>query len=372
MNTTQLIQISPQTINLHQMISLVTEIEAEVYASPMYNNALATLTKNPKKEKNTAAILKKLTRSVIRVAFQRFMTPPQFSQQPFELSNHPVLNDFPDTSTEKFTTSPIQSNPEELQKKVDRDAEKHSQRPDESKVMPVKNSNSFVNKVKEFGIIIADSIELINSDIPNSFSTENQLQFHKEPPQKRESRLKEIGLKLREARLSKSMTIRQLNLKTAIICSHIEAIENGSIEKFPENIYLQGYIRRIGHAVGLDGDALATEFMRPNSRAVPEENMSEIEADENDENNDESSKYYLNSTQLLLGYVTLVAGAIGILSSTLNPTDSPIYIREIESDQNQPPTCKDKNNSSPTQKPELNSIDYGKTAQLSISPPELL
>jgi len=375
MNTTQLINISPQTISLNQMISLVTEIEAEVYASPMFSNALDSLTNHPKKEKNTAAILKKLTRSVIRVAFQRFMSRSQFSEPSFDFSSQPVSRDLAKAATE--------NTPSDSSSHASDRTERHFQQPkkepttepatNRSEVASPNKVDRFVNQIKDFGSKIAGCIDLFNLDRSHAEPALNPIEVQKKQQQSRDdraNRLKVIGGKLRDARLSKSITIAQVHLKTAILASQIEALETGSIDKLPEDVYLQGYIRRIGHAVGLDGDALAKELLQTASCLSPEQK--DISSTyKTGRNQDKSAKYYLTSTHLFFGYLTLISGAIGMLSSITNPADSQIYTPSNESEPPEPPACKDQDDFAPEPTPGLNSLDEGINAQISISPPEV-
>lgn len=384
MNTTQLVNIFPQTISLNQVISLVTEVEAEVYTSPTYCNAVATLTKHPTLEKKTASILKKLTRSVIRLAFHKFIASSQFSQQTLDLSSHPAIDDVPNASTENSHNYPIpktakpRENP--LPKTEDRSETTATAA---SKGSPPKTYHNFANKVKDFGTRIARSIESLNSSIASGIAQQSDNSTNQLDPldtqnndrAEKERRLKEIGFKIRDARLAKSIGITQLHLKTAILASQIEAIENGLIEKLPEDIYLQGYIHRLGNAVGLNGDLLAKYFINPHPNSWPDRDISATEKTEktNNENRLKNyAKYHLTSTHLFFGYMALVSGAIGMLSSAIDPANSQIHIPEVECDRNEPPACSDRDNFAPHQTPELNSLDNSITAKLSISPPELL
>ena len=352
------------------MISLVTEIEAEVYASPIYCNALSRLTKTSKQENSTADILKQFTRSVIRVAFQRFMTRPQFTDQPFELSNHAVTNDFPKEPTDNIPSSTIYPTVEEPGIIVHKGETIVAQPVNEtSNVINSEKTHNLVNKVKNIGAYCADYIEYVDLLKTGQRKYQDKLSRKKEIKKYRKKNLLHIGIKIKKSRLSKSITIRQLSLKTAIVLSHIEAIENGWYEKLPEDIYLQGSIRRLGYAVGLDGDALAQEFVNLPLTSLPEPDIYEIS---NPRITNQLPKFYFTSTHLFFGYLTLIAGAIGMLSSIKNPADSPKYIPENESDHNDTPACNDSNNYAPNQTHELNYIDNSIVVQLNISPPELL
>ncbi len=98
MTLAQSAYIVPGKINLNQIIDLVTEIEAEVYASPIYCEAIATLT-NTKfiNDKKANSLLKKITRAVIRIAFHKLLSTceSQLSPilaQPSNLSSRSLEN----------------------------------------------------------------------------------------------------------------------------------------------------------------------------------------------------------------------------------------------------------------------------------------
>ncbi len=242
MNSTQSAYISSSTISLNQMISLVTEIEAEVYASPIYCNALATLTKNSQNRKNTNSILKKITRSVIRVAFQRFLTIPEFQRQPlpvqpFALSNPPLTNLPKEPMTqENLPSYTMPSTLEEAPSLPKQEEPNIVQAIAESSDSSYPNNfDDLVSKAKELATEIHHCIEKFRITKPaTDASAIAQDQLNNNQRTDRHQRLQEIGAQIREARLAKSITIAQININTAISSSKIEAIESGCLEKLPE------------------------------------------------------------------------------------------------------------------------------------------
>ncbi|MGB3650493.1 MAG: helix-turn-helix domain-containing protein, partial [Rivularia sp. (in: cyanobacteria)] len=73
-------------------------------------------------------------------------------------------------------------------------------------------------------------------------------------------RLKEITKKLRQVREEKSIHIDQIAAKTLVRPAFLNALEEGRFEDLPEAVYIQGFIRRYGDALGIDGTALSQEF----------------------------------------------------------------------------------------------------------------
>ncbi len=73
-------------------------------------------------------------------------------------------------------------------------------------------------------------------------------------------KLREITHKLRQVREEKSIHIEEIAAKILVRPVFLNALEEGRFEELPEPIYIQGFIRRYGDALGLDGTALGQEF----------------------------------------------------------------------------------------------------------------
>jgi len=100
---------------------------------------------------------------------------------------------------------------------------------------------------------------------------------------------------------------------------HIEALSAGRVEELPEDVYVRGFIRRLGDVLGLDGAALVAALLAPEplkSVLLPSAYQPEYKA----------SRFYLTPTHLYLSYTALVAGAVGGLAwiSQQSPKE-PIY-----------------------------------------------
>lgn len=68
--------------------------------------------------------------------------------------------------------------------------------------------------------------------------------------------LLKIGQQFRDARTSRGMSQYQLHYQTLVPIAHIQALETGQIDALPTAVYVRGFIRKIGQALGLDGDRL--------------------------------------------------------------------------------------------------------------------
>lgn len=86
-----------------------------------------------------------------------------------------------------------------------------------------------------------------------------------------EEQLKEIGAHLREVRLQQSLSIDEIAAKTLIRVTFLQALEEGQLDLLPEAIFVQGFIRRYGDVLGMDGTALGKTF--PTDFSLPESDM---------------------------------------------------------------------------------------------------
>jgi cytoskeletal protein RodZ len=75
-----------------------------------------------------------------------------------------------------------------------------------------------------------------------------------------EQHLKEISTHLRQMRQDKSLSLEEIALQTRIREAFLKALEEERFEDLPEPVFVQGFIRRYGDALGLDGVALASKF----------------------------------------------------------------------------------------------------------------
>jgi cytoskeleton protein RodZ len=117
------------------------------------------------------------------------------------------------------------------------------------------------------------------------------------------SKLAEIGVQLKQTREGKKISLQQVTAKTLIPERHLRAIEEGNLESLPEPIYIQGFIRKYGNAIGLNG--LEVDFPVSNDSAP--QNWSSSPAAE------------LRPLHLYALYILIIAGAVSALASFLNP-----------------------------------------------------
>ncbi len=122
-----------------------------------------------------------------------------------------------------------------------------------------------------------------------------------------EGQVKEIVARLRQVRQEKSIRIEEIAAQTRIRPAFLQALEEGRFEDLPEPIYVKGFIRHYGDAVGLDGAALAQNFATAFFPA---------ESEQRQENLDKKPNIYI---PLVVPYILLLAGATFGLFYILNP-----------------------------------------------------
>nr|WP_199339529.1 helix-turn-helix transcriptional regulator [Nostoc sp. FACHB-892] len=112
---------------------------------------------------------------------------------------------------------------------------------------------------------------------------------------------------MRQVRQEKSICIEEIAAQTLIRAGVLQALEEQRFEELPEPIFIQGFIRRYGDVLGLDGNALSHTLI---SNVVRQDSN-------NDHNNsDNKSNTYI---PLVLTYILLLVAASTGLLYILNP-----------------------------------------------------
>lgn len=118
--------------------------------------------------------------------------------------------------------------------------------------------------------------------------------------------LAQIGQRLRHVRQEKGLSLQRIETETMIPIRTLTAIEEGQLNKLPEVVYIQGFIRRYADAIGMNGSEMALTFS-PDSHSPSAHSRWRF-----------SINAHLRPIHLYLLYVLLMAGAVGGLSSFLS------------------------------------------------------
>lgn len=312
---------TPIQISIEGWRSLLNNIEAEFQTSQIYSQILTNLKTTLEEAATTADAqikalgpdkiklnLKNLTRTLIpekRVPEKEASsTNPTFSE--------PTNIDEPEKSIKKEqvanqppTAKSTQNNQNQVQKQM-------STNPTTT-IEPETITES-----------IPPSIDLDRIETPmpeNSQNSSEELKQPKNQPKRkkkltkaeqaalkaeeRHTYLYQLGQQLKKARQMRCLSLKQINRQTFVPLHYLEAIEKGQTEQLPEDIYLRGFIFRIGNALGFDGASLAAAFPMndPLQGIIPSWSQG-----------NKNQGFYLNQVHLYLGYTTLMAGAVGGLT----------------------------------------------------------
>ncbi|WP_197278642.1 helix-turn-helix domain-containing protein [Pseudanabaena sp. 'Roaring Creek'] len=123
---------------------------------------------------------------------------------------------------------------------------------------------------------------------------------------KQAEKLAEIGAQFKRVREDKELSIPHLTATTLISERYLRAIEDGEMESLPEPVYVRGFIRKYGTALGV-GD-LSEEF--PLNPVLPEQKWAGSAAAE------------LRPLHLYALYVGVIAGAVSLLATFMNSPDA--------------------------------------------------
>lgn len=325
--------VTDHTIEVSQesFRSVLGQIEAELLCSDTYSHALASLQTMLGEAASAAEILiRAVSREAVKLAFQRFPKTQKTELQALQESpalasstitstaiTSPTFGSSALTTATEFTavrelepsqvSVPIfyrRSTTVELPPTIESDTENgscYTETPEANKEPP-----KYEGQVESAtpGAVVVQG---------NSFPGFSFLQKHKKLTkeetvalaiQQRKDCLCELGRELRQGRELRSLSIQHIHSQTLVPLHHIESIENGEIEKLPQDIYVRGFIRRIGDAVGLNGNAMAD--------ALPKLDSSETLNSYSSVSDSESADgFQMNSAHLYIGYTALMAGAVG-------------------------------------------------------------
>ncbi|MDJ1185210.1 helix-turn-helix domain-containing protein [Roseofilum casamattae] len=125
--------------------------------------------------------------------------------------------------------------------------------------------------------------------------------------EEKEQAWKAIGEQLQHARYARSLSLEQLHALTRIPLHELKALEAGDLDRLPEEVYLQGFVRRLSIVLGLDSQQLLSTLPTPDTR------HSVIPSWYRPPTGNKRSMY-LQPAHLYVGYTALMAGAVGGLT----------------------------------------------------------
>ena len=286
--------------------SVLGQIEVELLCSETYSQALASLQTMLGSAASAAEILiRAVSREAVKLAFDRFPKPNKTEIQVVQESvptaasvkelepsipapvfywRSATLEAPPKTESETAENLDRDNNTSEESKETPKDESQAESAPPVTVLTPAKSFPGFGLSKK-----------------PKKLTPEEEAEI---AVKQREECLRELGSELRKGRQIRSLSIQQLHSQTLVPLHHIESIENGEIEKLPQDIYVRGFILRLGDALGLDGIAMANALPKPAPTAIPGMYLGVSDSDS-------AEGFQMRPVHLYLGYTALMAGALG-------------------------------------------------------------
>ncbi len=301
----------PIEIDRDSWRSLPSNIEAEIQSNQVYSLMLTNLkTTLEEAVAQTEAQIKALGSKAIKLNLKnltRTLTPEKKASSTDLISCQPNNIDEPEKSSlsqQNYQEQLISKNQNQVQKNMSTNLSIiEAETPTESILVSINSNNTETNLSEN------------NQNSSEEFQPQNnRLKWNKKPTkaeqaalalQERNTYLQELGEKLQKARKMRCLSMKQIHKQTFVPLHYLEAIEKGQTEKLPEDVYLRGFIFRLGNALGFDGLALAAALPISNSLQGLMPSWSKSNKD---------FGFYLHPVYLYLGYTALMAGAVGGLS----------------------------------------------------------
>jgi cytoskeleton protein RodZ len=161
----------------------------------------------------------------------------------------------------------------------------------------------------------------------------------------REHVLLQLGQRIKQGREAKGLTMQELHHQTYVPLHHLKALELGQLDQLPEDVFLRGFVRQIGKALGMSDlvEAIpAPAAVRQTALSRKKVGFQPIDQ--------------ISPVHLYVGYAVLMAGAVGGLTWISQPAQPDV------------PAVK------PTPKAQVNGVAAQRVAALthSVSLPETI
>lgn len=290
-------------VSLNGLRAILGQVEAELYHSEIYGQMLSSLKALPEDlNRQVQCMVRAVGREAIRLALRKMVRkkPSVIMQAADQGFTNPALP----TAAPKTFQPPVplpQDGSSDLANVPD----------SRSLLIPATPSVTPVDQTPR----LTQGLTTLYPPIAPHVAKQLNARSHKKLSKKelvmqaalqaREACLQEMGQVIRQVRQDKSWSPYHLHIKTQIPLHQLEALETGRIERLPEDVYLRGFIRQVGNALGLDGNQMAASLpaIDTATAVVPSWQQSNMQ-----------SGLRLNSTHVYLGYAALMAGSIAWVS----------------------------------------------------------
>ena len=290
-------------ISQEELRTILGQIESELYHSEVYRRVLAGLqTMLGETAGGAQTLVKAVSREAIRLAFRQFFK--QYRAISASLKQEAAQADAVDAETEDAgnvssdlnstatLTAPLEATPASTT---------------EEAAVATFDTTSFETIPGEpaKSAPVEEPPLVLGMGKPAKKLSKAELAAQKFA-QEREESLRQVGQDIRAARQARSLSLHQLHSLTLVPIHQLEALETGRLERLPEDVYVRGFIRRIGNALGLDGNNLVAAIPAPDPVKAVLPSWYHPQA--------ESGGLCLRPVHLYVGYAALMAGAVGGLT----------------------------------------------------------
>ncbi len=324
-------------VSVENLRSVLGQIEAELYRSEVYRRAINNSQQSSTEGTPSAQFLMKaIGREAIRLTLRHFVqqSDPEIEAKGMRELEEADLDEFPVAAFSRALGS-HSSNEAFPKKSVVKPFQDRFQKPPLDK-QPV-------------GEIAKQPL---SGTIQKTNKKTSAAHLAEQVAQERADHLRRLGEQIQRARLARSMSLLELHSKTLVPMHQIQALEAGHGAHLPEDIYLRGFIQRIGNALGMDSPSLLASLPTPDpEKAIlptwyhPPTKATGIRG------------LAVQPVHLYVGYAALMAGGLFWLSRQATPPANPGAI-DLDSSQVNP--------SPKTQSHHSESSG----AKVSIAPPE--
>ena len=357
-------------ISQDELRSLLGQIETKLHRSKIYRNALATLQNllGPSSEQ-AKVLFKAISREAIALSFQQFTTqqPKVTDNQPSNTADSPSVEPENGDSSQSLNSVQLNTNNPETnthEGNLQSDNQVMASTTDHS--VKAKENNAIPSK--------AETSPTARSANANAKTPTKWLKRTRKPSkaeiakqlaaEQRIETLRQISQELRQARESQGLSLSQLNVYTHVPIHHMEELESGNFELLPEDVYLRGFIRVMGNALGLNGTSLIASLPAPEIAKAILPISSQLK------NSSAGLGLDIRPVHLYVGYTALVAGAVGGLSFMSQQANAD---RAVIPDEVTPSSASQSSQRmEPTATPGLRSSSSGISVGSDIAPPEAL
>lgn len=293
--------------------AILGQIEADLYHSEIYGQVLSNLQTLPTDVSHQVQrMVKAVGREAIRLAFRRFIK--KSVGMPFTtefVGSKPAPSVNPRSQSTPPPPPPPSIHPELT---LTEDTAPSSAAPSASDLPTPSPSGCDAAPASTDPMVTSNAVSVARKLKKKIQSRLNQKEIAAQAAiEAWETRLRELGQEIRRERQAQCLSVHQLHFRTQIPIHQLEALEAGRLDKLPEDIYIRGFIRRVGDALRLDGAALANSVpvTDPLKTILPTwYRPKEI-----------SSGLQLRPVHLYLGYAAILVGGLTWLSQQSPPQD---------------------------------------------------